>query len=388
MASVGGQSSAGLLSCSTATTSNFRKNTMPYSDYLEFLNYPIADNPVQDWLIALAVFVLVYLLIHIVIRVGISRLARLAKDTTTIWDDAVTDALSHTRGLFVLIIAVFVGSLLLTFPERIHRIIYSVTSIALILQGGLWINSAAQYWLKQESQRRRKIDPATVTTISAIGFIGRMILWVLVALLLLDNLGINVTALVAGLGVGGIAVALAVQNILGDLFASLSIVLDKPFAVGDFLIIDDHMGAVENVGLKTTRIRSLSGEQLVFSNADLLKSRIRNYGRMFERRVVFKFGVTYQTPRDKLKIIPQIVREAIEEQKKIRFDRAHFQAYGESSLNFEIVYYVLSPDYNTYMDIQQAINLRIHERFEQEKIEFAYPTQTIYVHNADTETEN
>ena len=359
---------------------------MPNSDYLEFLDYPIADNPVQDWLIALAVFVLVYLLIHIVIRVGISRLARLAKDTTTIWDDAVTDALSHTRGLFVLIIAVFVGSLLLTFPERIHRVIYSVTSIALILQGGLWINSAAQYWLKQESQRRRKIDPATVTTISAIGFIGRMILWVLVALLLLDNLGINVTALVAGLGVGGIAVALAVQNILGDLFASLSIVLDKPFAVGDFLIIDEHMGAVENVGLKTTRIRSLSGEQLVFSNADLLKSRIRNYGRMFERRVVFKFGVTYQTPRDKLKIIPQIVREAIEEQNKIRFDRAHFQAYGDSSLNFEIVYYVLSPDYNTYMDIQQAINLRIHERFEQEEIDFAYPTQTIYMHNTSTET--
>ncbi len=361
---------------------------MPYSDYLKLLDYPIAGNPVQDWLIALAVFVLVYLLIHIVIRIGISRLARLAKDTTTIWDDAVTDALSHTRGLFVLIIAVFVGSMLLVFPERIHRVIYSVTSVALILQGGLWIDRAAQYWLKQESQRRRKIEPATVTTISAVGFIGRMLLWMLVVLLLLDNLGVDVTALVAGLGVGGIAVALAVQNILGDLFSSLSIVLDKPFAVGDFLIIDDHMGAVENVGLKTTRLRSLSGEQLVFSNTDLLKSRIRNYGRMFERRVVFKFGVTYQTPRDKIKLIPVIAREAIEEQQKIRFDRAHFLAYGDSSLNFEIVYYVLSPDYNTYMDIQQAINLRIHERFEQEEIDFAYPTQTVYVYNAETETVN
>ena len=361
---------------------------MPVSDHLELLNYPIANNPAQDWLIALAVSVLVFFLIRIIIRVGIKRLARLAQETATIWDDAVTDALSHTRGLFVLIIAVFAGSLFLEFSGQIHTLIYRIASVALIVQSGLWLNNVAIYWLKQEGQRRRKIDPATVTTVTAIGFIGRMILWVLVALLLLDNLGIDVTALVAGLGVGGIAVALAVQNILGDLFASLSIVLDKPFAVGDFLIIDEHMGAVENVGLKTTRIRSLSGEQLIFSNSDLLRSRIRNFGRMYQRRVVFKFGVTYQTPRDKLKLIPVMVREAIEEQQKIRFDRAHFQAYGASSLDFEIVYYVLSPDYNTYMDIQQAINLRIHERFEQEEIEFAYPTQTVYVHKVGTEAEN
>ncbi len=359
---------------------------MPDSNYLDFLAYPFINNALQNWLISLIISVLVVFLIHTILRVGISRLAKLAKETTTIWDDAVIDALSHTRGLFVLIIAIFAGSLFLTFPERIHQLIYTVTSIALILQGGLWINNVVLYWLKHEGQRRRKIDPATVSTVSAIGFIGRMLLWMLVALLLLDNLGVDVTALVAGLGVGGIAVALAVQNILSDLFASLSIVLDKPFAVGDFLIIDEHMGAVENVGLKTTRIRSLSGEQLVFSNTDLLKSRIRNYGRMFERRVVFKFGVTYQTPRDKLKMIPVIVREAIEAQDKIRFDRAHFQAYGASSLDFEIVYYVLAPDYNLYMDIQQAINLSIHERFEQEGIEFSYPTQTVYVKRADSES--
>jgi small-conductance mechanosensitive channel len=195
--------------------------------------------------------------------------------------------------------------------------------------------------------------------------------------MVLDNVGIDVTALVAGLGVGGIAVALAVQNVLGDLFASLSIALDKPFTLGDFLIIDDYMGSVEHIGLKTTRIRSLSGEQLVFSNTDLLKSRIKNYGRMFERRVVFKIGVTYQTPRDKIELIPTIIREAIESQEPVRFDRSHFQAYGDFSLLFETVYYVLKPDYNLYMDIQQAINLEIHRRFEQESIEFAYPTQTL-----------
>jgi small-conductance mechanosensitive channel len=203
-----------------------------------------------------------------------------------------------------------------------------------------------------------------------------------VLLLDLYNLGVNITALVAGLGVGGIAVALAVQTILGDLFASLSIVLDKPFVVGDFLVVDDMLGAVEYVGLKTTRIRSLSGEQLVFSNSDLLSSRIRNYGRMFERRVSFDVGVTYQTPRDKLIKIPVIIRDAVEGQDKTRFDRSHFKAYGDFALVFESVYYVLGPDYNEYMDIQQAINLHLHECFEQEGIEFAYPTQTVFVKQA------
>ncbi|MBT8133710.1 MAG: mechanosensitive ion channel family protein [Gammaproteobacteria bacterium] len=358
---------------------------MPDIDSLDFLTYSLFNNAVQNWLFALAVSVLVFLLINIIIRLGVSRLSRLAKQTSTIWDDAVTDALSRTHSLFVLIIALFLGSLYLEFPDRARGVIVSVASIALFIQGGLWLNNIGQYWIREESQRRRKIDPATVTTVSAMGFVSQLVIWALVVILLLDNLGFDVTALVTGLGIGGIAVALALQNILGDLFASLSIVLDKPFAVGDFLIIDEHMGAVENVGLKTTRIRSLSGEQLVFSNADLLKSRIRNYGRMFERRVVFKFGVTYQTPRDKLKKIPSMVRETIEAQNKVRFDRAHFQAYGASSLDFEVVYYVLSPDYNQYMDIQQAINLGIHERFEQEDIDFAYPTQTVYVHQVADE---
>jgi small-conductance mechanosensitive channel len=218
--------------------------------------------------------------------------------------------------------------------------------------------------------------------IGALGFIVQMGLWSAVVLLALDNLGVDITALVAGLGVGGVAVALAVQNILGDLFASLAIVLDKPFVLRDFIIVGDLLGTVEHIGLKTTRVRALSGEQLIFSNADLLSSRIRNFGRMFERRVVFQIGVTYQTPRGKLEAIPGIIRDAITAQDGTRFDRSHFAAYGDFSLNFESVYYVLSPDYNRYMDIQQAINLRIHERFEAEEIEFAYPTQTLFLARA------
>jgi len=215
--------------------------------------------------------------------------------------------------------------------------------------------------------------------LNAVGMFATGLLWLAVFLLTLDNLGYDVTALIAGLGVGGVAVALAVQNILGDLFASLSILVDKPFVIGDFLIIDDYMGSVEHVGLKTTRIRSLSGEQLIFSNSDLLKSRLRNYGRMYERRVAFTIGVTYETPREKLKLIPGILQTAIEAQEKTRFDRSHFAKYGDFALNFETVYYVLGPDYNLYMDIQQAINLQLHEQFESLAIDFAYPTQVVHL---------
>jgi small-conductance mechanosensitive channel len=230
-------------------------------------------------------------------------------------------------------------------------------------------------------KRRMSSSPAAATSLAAVGIVARLVAWSMVLLVMLDNLGIDVTALVASLGVGGVAVALAVQNILGDLFASFSIIFDKPFVVGDFLMIDTHLGSVEHVGLKTTRLRSLTGEQLVFSNSDLLRSRIRNFGRMMERRVSFEIGVTYQTPREQLRRIPGMLRHAIESQPNTRFDRAHFKSYGDFSLVFEIVYYVATADYNTYMDIQQEINLSVHEQFEKDGIEFAYPTRTVFVHN-------
>jgi len=348
-------------------------------ELLGILDYRFLGNSVQEWLIALAVAGLALIVLYLARRLGVSRLTALAKQTDNIWDDAVVDMLARTRRPFIYIVALFLGSLALSIAGEYRKIAYSIAAITLLVQGGLWLNSLLLFWLKQDREERRKTDPASVAAVNAMGFVGRLALWAVVLLLVLDNLGIDVTALVAGLGVGGIAVALAVQNILGDLFASLSIVLDKPFTIGDFLIIDDHMGSVENIGLKTTRLRSLSGEQLVFSNTDLLKSRIKNYGRMFERRVVFTIGVTYQTPHDKLRRIPEIIRAAIEEQESVRFDRSHFRSYEDSSLAYETVYFVLSPDYNLYMDIQQAINLRIYQRFEAEGIEFAYPTQTLYI---------
>jgi small-conductance mechanosensitive channel len=251
--------------------------------------------------------------------------------------------------------------------------------IFLLVQIGIWLTVITISTVEHYSKQTLAKNPAAATTMNAVGFISRIVIWSVITLVALDSMGINVTTVVAGLGIGGVAVALAVQNILGDLFASLSIILDKPFVMGDFLIIDEHMGSVEYIGLKTTRIRSLSGEQLIFSNSDLLKSRIRNYGRMFERRVVFNLGVIYNTPRDKLKRIPEIIRDAINAQEKTRFDRSHFMKYGDYALQFETVYYVRSPDYNIYMDIQQSIYFAIHEAFERERIDFAYPTQKLFV---------
>jgi small-conductance mechanosensitive channel len=249
----------------------------------------------------------------------------------------------------------------------------TIAVVAFLVQAGIWASAAVRFWLGRYQARQLEADRGAATMIGALGFLAQLLLWSAVALLALDNVGVDITALVAGLGIGGVAIALAVQNILGDLFASLAIVLDKPFVLRDFIIVGDMLGTVEHIGLKTTRVRSLSGEQLIFSNNDLLSSRIRKYGRMFESRVVFTIRVAPPTPRDRLLQAQRIIREAIEEQPQIRFDRCHFAAYGTWSLEFEAVYYVLSPDYNVYMDLQQAINLRIHERFEDAEIELAWP---------------
>lgn len=346
---------------------------------MEFLQTDIAGNSLQAWLIAVAISVIVMMLMGSVRYVGARQFKRLGEQHDVAVFPILREALRKTKWLFILIIAIFFASLALTVPDKIQQVLLRVVVIALLIQSGVWAVAILRVAMTRYRQDQMEKDPASITTLNLLNFIGRLFIWVLVLLLVLDNLGVNITALVAGLGVGGIAVALALQTILGDLFASLSIVLDKPFVVGDFLNIDSMLGTVENVGLKTTRLRSLSGEQLVFSNSDLLNSRIRNYGRMYQRRVVFELGVTYQTPRDKLILIPQIIRTAIEAQSETRFDRSHFKAYGDFALTFESVYYVLGPDYNLYMDIQQAINLIIHERFEQEGIEFAYPTQTLFV---------
>jgi small-conductance mechanosensitive channel len=350
---------------------------------LDFLDQVVLGSSLLQWMLAVSATVATVLVLWIARGLASRRLAALAPRTDTRVDDVAAELIGRTRVLVLLVAGLFIGSLFLQLPDRVESILSSVLVIVLLVQIGIWGAVLLNVFMDNYRRRALERNPAAAASIGVLAVVARIILWSIVILLSLDNLGIDVTALVAGLGIGGVAVALAVQNILGDLFASLSIMLDKPFTIGDFLIIDDYLGSVEYVGLKTTRIRSLSGEQLIFSNSDLLKSRIRNYGRMYERRVVLKIGVTYETPREKLVRIPGIIREAVEAQDRTRFDRSHFMKYDDYALQFETVFYIGSPDYNIYMDIQQAILFLIHERFEAEQIQFAYPAQRVFLTRAE-----
>lgn len=346
---------------------------------MEFLQQTYYGNSIQQWFISAGILIVTMLCLILLKAILAKRLGRLSQRTDTDVDNLILELVERIRFSFLLAMAVYTGTFALALSQKVQNTIQLIMTLAFIGQGALWGSCVIEFWISRIKKRRLESDPASVTTMSALGFVGKLILWTVLLLLALENLGINVTGLVTGLGIGGIAVALALQNILGDLFASLSIVLDKPFVIGDFIIVDNYLGTVKKVGLKTTRIQSLSGEQLIFSNNDLLSSRIRNYKRMDERRVLFAIGVTYQTPYEKLETIPSMVRKIVEEQQEARLDRVHFKEYGNFSLTFEIVYYVKSPDYNKYMDIQQAINLALYKRFMEESIEFAYPTQTLHI---------
>ncbi len=345
------------------------------------LEQEILQNSVLAWLTSIAVSLLAWAALVIARRTLRSRLRRFDHDAA-VGLEIARHVVGRTAGWFLVLIAFLIGSRFLASAYWTDALLPRVASVGLALQLGLWATAALTTFLEARRRRQLAEDTSVVATMDLLGFVVRLAVWTAVVLVMLDNLGVNVTTLIAGLGVGGIAVALAAQSVLGDLFASLSIVLDKPFVVGDFVVVGEFLGSVEHVGLKTTRIRSLSGEQVVFSNADLLSSRIRNFGRMFERRVAFSLGVTYQTPAAKVRSLPSILREIVESQDRVRFDRAHFQAFGASALTFEVVYYVLTSDYNLHMDVQQNINLMLLDRFAEEGIEFAYPTQTVFVTGA------
>jgi small-conductance mechanosensitive channel len=344
----------------------------------DLLSRTYLNNSLQDYLIFVGIFLAGILMIHLLKNIILHRLKRWSEKTHTTVDDFLIHIIEGK-----LIPLLYFGSLYLSAesldltPFAIK--IIDVSGVILLTFFGLrlivaLINySLESYWVKKEvDENRQRSLKGIITVIKAV-------IWGIGITFLLDNLGFEISTVVAGLGIGGIAVALAAQTILGDLFSYFTIFFDRPFEIGDFIIIGDYMGSVEHVGIKSTRIRSLGGEQLVFSNTDLTNSRIRNYKRMEKRRIVFKLGVTYQTTTDQLKDVPVIIKDAIDNVNNTAFDRAHFSSYGDFSLVFEVVYYVLSGDYNKYMDTQQEINFAIKKEFEDCSIEFAYPTQTLFV---------
>ena len=332
-------------------------------------------NSLLVWLIAAGVFVLVLGALLLLRLVLVKRATKVAARTSTGLDDLILNVISRTHTLFLIVLALSAGSLALTLASDVRDYIAMVLGAAFIIQVIVWGNEGIGFW----TERQARLNKGSLGTLTAVAFMARLVLWALMVLLLLDNFGIHVTTLLGALGVAGIAGALAAQTVLGDLFAAISIYLDKPFEVGDFIIFDEFLGTVSSVGLRSTRIASLWGEELIVSNSDLIKSRIRNYKRMRQRRIAFNLGAAYGTPREKVELVPQIIRAAVEAQNPVRFDRSHLKGYGDSSIDFETVYYVLSPDYNVYMDIQQAINFLIMRRFEEEGIRFAHPVRVMRV---------
>jgi len=343
----------------------------------------ISGETVTPWLIAIAIAAAVLLGLEVV-----KWLARLWGEHPTHRD--LTRAiparlLGRTKNALLFIVVVFIGSLVLELPARVEMIVRLVAIAAAVLQVGLWGNDLIGLIATRYQERAVLLlgGAPTPGTIYALRFLASLALWAVLLLVGLDNFGVEITTLVAGLGIGGIAVALAAQSVLGDLFASLVILLDRPFVVGDFIVLGDHSGTVQRIGIKTTRIRLLSGEQLVVPNGDLVNSPVRNFRRLEERRIVFGLGLVYSTTAEQMERALTIVREAIERQEPVRFDRAHFKDYGDSSLNIEAVYFVLAPEYLTFMNVQQAINLEILRRFNEEGFDFAFLSRTVHVQGAD-----
>lgn len=318
------------------------------------------------WLLALGVAVAIYMLLTGLLGVLRRRAARRAKQDGHAYSAAWLRVLERTNRLVIALLALFLGvrASSAAFPWAVWTDAH-LWFVLLALQLALWLDAAGMSALEIIGVSTR----ASRVTVTLLSYLVRTVIWVVALLAVLDNLGVNITALVASLGIGGVAVALAVQTILSDLFASFSIGLDKPFEVGDFIVFGAVAGNIEHIGLKTTRIRSLGGEQIVCSNTELLKQTIQNYKRMEQRRVVFALHVPYGTPPDVLEVLPQQIRGQIESQDATRYDRAHIARFGDGALELEAVYYVLSADYNRYMDIQQAINLGILRTFEQQGVE-------------------
>lgn len=347
----------------------------------------IGQNTFQDYLLFLGVFVVVFLLLLGIDKILISLIGKISKRTKNSWDQYIVVFLQNIGLLFFGYIALFVAAHLLTLNSLIKNFLMFVLVLVVGYYTGKGITSIVNRLVERKIREKKALERLDNTSmIRVLGIFAKIGVWVLIILMVLTNLGIEITPLIAGLGIGGIAIALALQNVFGDLFSAFVIYFDKPFKEGDFIIFGGDMGVVKEIGIKTTRIATLQGQELVVPNSELTNTRINNYKKMEKRRVVFSFGVTYDTSATKLEKIKQIVAKSVEKSNKtfalersIDLDRVHFFKFGDSSLDFEVVYYVPTGDYNRYMDVQEFLNLELVKAFEKAKIEFAFPTRTVYM---------
>ncbi|HMA63475.1 MAG TPA: mechanosensitive ion channel family protein [bacterium] len=340
----------------------------------------LSRNPIHEYIISLIILIGGGLLFRLV-TYFILRIFR--KSSKYVSDEIVKDIQSAIKKILIPLGyfgILYISLKRLTFSANVNQIFKFGLVIILTFLGIRSVSLLVGYILGNYYAKQKKF---TKEMINGVSLIFKSLIWIFGIIFLLDNLGFKVKTLMTGIGIGGVALALATQTVLADLFGYFAILFDKPFKEGDFLIIDNYLGVVEHIGIKTTRIRSLHGEELIFANNDLLNSRIKNYISMEERRVLFNIGVTYSTPAEKLEKIPEMIKSIIGEIEDTRFDRCHFSKYGDFNLIIEIVYYIKGADYNKYMDIQQKVNLAIKRKFEEEGIKFAFPTQTVHLSHED-----
>jgi small-conductance mechanosensitive channel len=346
----------------------------------DILQFVFLGNPVTNWGLALVTFLVTLTVLPIIKGFIAARRRSWTPNDRLQFHSAIeltTLLVARTSRGFLFVVALFLASRHLTFPPRLERVMEIVIVCVFWVQVGLWTMASVRFGIDQRRIRLTGLDSILAGSMDVILFCAGLIIWAMVALLALDNLGVEIKPLLAGLGIGGIAIALAVQTVLGDVLASMSITLDKPFGVGDSLTIGDYQGTVEHIGIKSTRLRSISGEQIIIANADIIKARVRNFGRMGDRRAVFQFGVNYDTPTDVLALIPGEVRKIVEAQTNTRFDRCHFLTYGDTALQFELVYFMTKSDFALYADTQQAINLALLDRLRELKVQLAAPTRAL-----------
>lgn len=346
----------------------------------EFLNEVFWNNSMKEYLIAMGILILSFVVFRLLNLYAVNRIkSNISKKPKTPLTGVFTTFLNGIHWIFYLFLSLYIAIQFIILPNLARDIFY----YALIILAGFFIgkglSKAIERFIKNQIERRTDKKPENTSIMKLFGTLAKIVVWIIVVLMLLSNLGVEITPLIAGLGIGGIAIALALQSILGDLFSAFVIYFDKPFREGDFIIIGNDLGTVKNIGIKSTRIETLQGQELVVSNKELTDTRINNYKRMEKRRVQFRFGVEYGTSATKLQKINKIVKEVVNKVKDTELDRVHFKEFGNSSLIYEVVYYVDSSDYNKYMDVQEEINMGIYKRFEKEGITFAFPTQTIHM---------
>ncbi len=353
-----------------------------------FWQHPFLGNSLASWGLATTAFLFTFTVLPLLKGLILAQRRRFSATETPLGIDVALQLIAQTSRLFLWAVALYCAERFLELPPQLERVSKILIVLITWLQVGLWLAIAVRFSLDHQRKRAARLrgedadlaDRAITGSFDIVLFIARVLIFMVVLLLALDNLGVNITALVAGLGIGGIAIALAVQTVLGDLLASLSITLDKPFGLGDWLRVDDCEGTVEHIGIKSTRLRSVSGEQIILSNADLLRSRVRNLGRMSERRALFSLGVAYDTARDVLERVPSLVRAVVERQKGTRFEYCVLRSLGDAALTFEVCYFVSGSPASLYIETLDAVNRGILAAFDAALVKIAYPARAVVVH--------